>query len=445
MLNLLYDALTTTLVNILKTFEKKSRPNNGIKLHGKFLEVLKDFVGSLNYDYPNLWINGFDESPIVKMVANIHKQYLEQDEARNFLTYIIFEHMHKDNLKSGNLKSPANEKNYFDLLNILQKAIESIPRSYLIRFELPYFPTTESVVLKLTENISVHINSESYYSQPSTPQEGVLLHLSSLAGIKKIGENKKICCLEFKVLGYVSKSNLTLSAINCFAKAKIISFLLTNYKLFKNSYPPHDFNITLTSLPENLTAKLNPPQAVTHCFSRLAPEKENLLTIVHQTSEGENVSKLATGYEETVHALEKSFEPIKSFFRSEEQADFTSICAAIEWYQDSRSAENQTFAYLAVCIGLEAILGSDETITELSKRLCDRFAFLLGKSRGDREALAKEYEQVLKVRGRLVHAKVARLSKEDSVLLTKARFMLKATIEHEIRRLYKNSWHYDPY
>lgn len=438
----------TTPVNILKNSEKKTRPNAGIKLHGKFLQILRDFVGSLNYDYPNLWINGFDQSPLVKMVSSIHTQYLEHDEARNFLTYIIFAHMHKDELKSGTLKNPANEKDFSILLDTLQNAIESIPRSYLIRFELPDFPTTESVVLKIADNISVHINSESYYVEPARPQEGLpfnLSALSSLSGIKRIEEKNKICCLEFKVLGYVSKSNLTLSAINCYAKAKIISFLLTNYKLFKTAYPPKDFNVTLTSLPENSTAKLNPPQAVTYCFNRLYPEKENLLTIFHQNSEGKTSSEIANGYEQTLQALEKSFEPIKSFFRSEEQTDFTSICAAIEWYQDSRSAENQTFAYLAVCIGLEAILGSDETITELSKRLCDRFAFLLGKSRGDREALAKQYEQVLKVRGRLVHAKVARLSKEDSVLLTQARFMLKATIEHEIKRLYKNSWHYEPY
>ena len=94
-------------------------------------------------------------------------------------------------------------------------------------------------------------------------------------------------------------------------------------------------------------------------------------------------------------------------------------------------AEDQTIAYLAACIGLESIFG-EKDMSEMSKRLEDRYAFLLGNDREDRKKLAQEYREVLRIRGQLVHARVKKLPPRDYKALETAREMLRKTIAHEL-------------
>jgi len=99
---------------------------------------------------------------------------------------------------------------------------------------------------------------------------------------------------------------------------------------------------------------------------------------------------------------------------------------------------NHTFSYVAACIGLEALFGSDGYLENMSKRLADRYAFLIGKSREEHEQLISDYTEVLKLRGRLVHSKATRLKAEDVGLLATAQRMLLNAIWHELHAMYKS-------
>jgi Apea-like HEPN len=142
--------------------------------------------------------------------------------------------------------------------------------------------------------------------------------------------------------------------------------------------------------------------------------------------------------EEKIEALQLALHPAYQFSAIQDEEDYPAITAAIEWYQDSLFAENQTFSYLAACIGLEAILGGDDRIDNMSSRLTDRYSFLLGKDRAERKRLAKEYHEVLRTRGELVHAKQARLTGASKAYLPVAQQMLLNTIWHELQRVYRN-------
>lgn len=115
----------------------------------------------------------------------------------------------------------------------------------------------------------------------------------------------------------------------------------------------------------------------------------------------------------------------------------SSIATAIEWYMDSRLVENQTVALLEICIGLEAILGDETEIKDMTNRLCDRLGFLLGNSREQRRVLSEQYRKVLSLRGKLVHSKQARLDQDGSEILSLARGLLRDVIEHELSQLIK--------
>ncbi|MBW3498861.1 HEPN domain-containing protein [Janthinobacterium sp. NKUCC08_JDC] len=113
------------------------------------------------------------------------------------------------------------------------------------------------------------------------------------------------------------------------------------------------------------------------------------------------------------------------------------IATAIDWYMDSRLVENQTVALLEVCIGLEAILGDDGEIKDMTNRLCDRLGFLLGKSRDQRRIFSEQYRAVLSLRGKLVHGKQAKLDQDGAKTLSVARDLLRDVIEHELIQITK--------
>jgi hypothetical protein len=102
---------------------------------------------------------------------------------------------------------------------------------------------------------------------------------------------------------------------------------------------------------------------------------------------------------------------------------------------DACYSDNQTLAYLAACIGLEALLGGgDEHLDDMSRRLADRYAYMLGKARSARQMLQSDYLEILKVRGRLVHARDSRLSGDALGSLERATNMLARVIRHELEQ-----------
>jgi len=140
--------------------------------------------------------------------------------------------------------------------------------------------------------------------------------------------------------------------------------------------------------------------------------------------------------EEARRAQDHVLSDVRRYFAARSDEDFGQIAAAIEWYQDSMWAENDTFAYIAACIGLEAVLGSgEEHLDSLSKRLADRYAFLMGKGRKEREELRAAYSSVLNLRGRLVHGKAARLDSKERPLLKKVQDLLLQLLWKEIHRI----------
>ena len=136
-----------------------------------------------------------------------------------------------------------------------------------------------------------------------------------------------------------------------------------------------------------------------------------------------------------VEVLTSQMAPVGDLIALLRQDEHAAIATAIEWYMDSRFVENQTVAMLEICIGLEAILGGEEEIKDMTNRLCDRLGFLLGKTREQRRAFSEQYRAVLSLRGKLVHGKQAKLDKAGSQTLSVARHLLKRVIEHELGQL----------
>ena len=81
----------------------------------------------------------------------------------------------------------------------------------------------------------------------------------------------------------------------------------------------------------------------------------------------------------------------------------------MEWAIDANASSNETMAFLQRCIGLEAVLGSDERARGITDRLSDRYAYLLGRTQSEREVLKRDFERVYNLRSEIVHSRRSKI------------------------------------
>jgi hypothetical protein len=397
-----------------------------IELKGKYLKPVADFVDALHFGNLFSQIVGLEESPIVEMIINLHGSHLSHNDAAGLIaSELIFFKSAREGA-SGPLGDPANQAHRNALIDQLKTAIESLPRSYIVCIESPNFPAIWPGRIEITEDIAFVTGTRMALPRPKRPKDGILN-----------ATRERICFWEFRVKGYTSYGVHSAGITECLSRAKLIGFNLIRSGFFLQSSRISDISSSITDQLTGETFEFALPQALQYCLGSIFPRQP--MAEPNSSIDEDGLDFLTDadrhallGSTRELSTIKHNLAPIVTFFDAMDHPDFVSVCAAIEWYQDSRSAENQTFAYLAACIGLEAILGSDNTITGLSKRLADRYAFLLGKGRSERDRLSKEYETVLNVRGRLVHAKAARLTTAELAQLSTAQKMLARVIEHEL-------------
>jgi hypothetical protein len=322
--------------------------------------------------------------------------------------------------------SPATEH----LINFL----ESLPREYVVRFELPKVPFWGGYSIPIAR----HVDWTSQKSE-EVPIRNALARLLSQGDEDNA---RSAVGLEFKLYGFASESLESPVVSDSLAQLKQVVYLLQYARIVKSeSWDGVRARAWVLDVINQREIALQLPDRLAASLGRLVPDEEGL-----QTWDSQGKILLGGSYRrprtdaEWTGALSDNAKAISNFFANSHKTGFARIGAAIEWYEDSRLNDDQTLAFLAACIGLESLLGEETSgMTELSRRLVDRYSFMLGKDRDDRGKLAQEFEEVLKVRGELVHARASRLKPKDRVQLDKVREMLWRTINHEMRPLLKDT------
>jgi hypothetical protein len=134
--------------------------------------------------------------------------------------------------------------------------------------------------------------------------------------------------------------------------------------------------------------------------------------------------------------VEADLQPVVRFLSIlRADANAQRIAAGIEWLIDSLVTTNQTLSLVQSCIGIEAILGdSTPGAYELgiTARLSERFAYLMGTSAENRNALRDQFRLVFAKRGDLVHARRHRLPPHELQVVQIAQKMLQELIRKEL-------------
>lgn len=401
-----------------------------IRIKGKYLKAIEDYVATLDLNDPAFFKENDEYQTLKEAILKLHGSFLS--EANIFS--IVFDETLTYAYQARQTDNPTELPPDFreELIQRLKVCIESFPRQYTVRIELPSIPTWGDFRIPISESLFL-VSAKT------------LIHKGENRLAYLLREPSEALCLEIHVAGYADSAPDSPGTADAIALAKQFAFISTSLGIFKRTFTSaQKANAEITTQINNKVHSINFPDSLSRCFGELHLN-EALLQVTDDSPEGKARGLLFQGTraavtpEEKTKGLNTLIYDASKFFAHSGYPDFPSIAAAIEWYLDSLFADNQTFSYLAACIGLEALLGSNEQLDSLSKRLADRYAFLIGTTRTEREQLIEDYRKLLDLRGELVHAKRARLNSESQQSLWKIQEMLFNAIWHEIRSMYKNS------
>ncbi|WP_395315801.1 hypothetical protein [Variovorax sp. UC74_104] len=426
----------------MATVESSFNPTptaGNIKLQGKYLSPLVEYVSSLELrDGMFLIAPGPKFQVLKESMARVFDPYIEVDDVQSivFRQCIQFERKWSGK-RSGALSSEENQDLRDELVGQIKSFFESIPRPCTLRVSLPSFPRLAGPVRRVAEDVRL-------VSVAAAPTDNKLRG-GALSLLFYESDPAPDTWLELMATGYADHSPNSRTAAECLSMAKQCAFVLTGLGLCATHWNPRKAKATFSDGASEPFYAMEIPEAVQRLYGRLQINESKLRVRGSAPKGAESAQTLLTepdreprSDEERLIAIDSMLGPLRRYFNARSEQDFQQIAAAIEWYQDSVYADNDTFAYIAACVGLEALIGSeDEHLDSLSKRLADRYAFLIGTSRKDREELRQQYNRVLRVRGELVHGKAARLAPKERSLLNTAQMMLMRLIWKELNRVWR--------
>ncbi|AKR43692.1 HEPN domain-containing protein [Methylophilus sp. TWE2] len=437
-----------------------------IKLHQGQINCLRDFIKSFEFKNESLTSNDYlsfqnlEESLLKNKVLQEH---FDKHELGFFIQRIADDFVSE---KTDNLDEKKKLYQSDDWLNLclerVVNLIQSTPLEYTGSISFPACRTRFPVNISLNSRLS--IDTPHNISYPNSSLVTALLKISEHSIWQTDLLNEKTY-LNLKVHGYCDGS------INCTASIEFLSLLkqflalamiqnllvadkwklsLQNWQEIEKSdkkVTPHWVMKTTNSDQQKPWHMEVPPELA--AFINVINFNSNDLSILSDCKNTKSASITVLGslvQREPENALEfneallNKFKIISTFFSTETSFDKERISAALEWYLEAKSSNNQSVSLIYFCIGLEAILSDGTKSRELGlkEKLGDRVAYMIGNTQEERKKWKDKFEKIYEARSNLVHAKQPRLSKHDQELLRSAEVILEYLIERELNGLLKS-------
>lgn len=394
------------------------------KLRSHERKLLVDYAGSLNM--PSVY------SPLMMQVNSMVMalpwcESLSESDVTDLIIGVGIDFQEDQDVEDGLLTDSLSEI----LAGRLEQAIETFSKPYTVYFSLPGLEQFG----EFTEELSSEISISSVVQPPpqSAPAKNNINNRLLGLALGSDTSFQRITTLQIKRVGYGASylhAPVTSEAISI---AKRCAFVLKLSEVVTTQYFQRPSQCWMVNEITKQVIKVSLPDALATMLGQLSFNPEIFIRVRGGLL---GPSIIAASDEERVVCIKEQLGKARQFFAQSDEA-IGHIHTAIEWYEDSLLSQDQTIAFISACIGLESILGDANHIDEMTLRLADRYAFLLGRNRAEREQLSAEFRVIFKTRGRLVHARVSKLGNRDLSQLNSARAMLKRCLLKEVRPLFE--------
>ena len=349
----------------------------------------------------------------------------------------LVEHIEKIREISGKIKDIIGEPGITDLCVKIISYLESIPRKYLVFFELPAVHGLGLKEIKLTDDISfVERVGESDFSDIKIPT------WSLLGGDYTLTLEKGRLYIRISVDGYTDGTVESSAIKKAYSKFKQVILLSNLSEILKEGQ--RDLSLGLLGSVSHQIFVVNSrdpniekylvyfPQTVSNYISKLRLNEDILKPPKFETLLETFENKEIPTSNDKAKILKKRLRyPEKLLKTSDNDENTEPIKSAIEWAFDSHANDNDTLAFIQACIGIEAVIG-DDTKDNITATLADRCAYLLGDSISARKKIRENFEKLYDIRSKIVHGRKACLDDEQRHFLDYAQIMLKRVIWKEI-------------
>ncbi|WP_143218662.1 hypothetical protein [Achromobacter xylosoxidans] len=376
-------------------------------------------------------------------VSSFHAGVVSEEDVRHLLEAVIQGQWWGVNIVGLTKDGDAVARIRAKIITDLNKAIFDLPWNLAVHFPLRKMDLGGCGEWKLGKSItliSLPYEEQGALLQAKPPGE----FEQSLEDAELKANHALLALLESRqsearlvvqVRGYASRSGHSSGLSRAISQAKLCFYFFSRMFVVRE-------NLTYETRPafyvvNDKATAFDLPHSVAKFCAQLQQKK-----VVQYLASGRPARATAVTIAQRRTEMEAQFEAIRRFFECGDHADFPAISAAMEWYCDSITNENQTFAYLSACIGLEALLGNDDPsqrMDGLSARLSDRYGFLLGTGRVERDLLSRKFRKMLDLRGTLVHARRERLAPHEQIPLQNAQMMLAQVIDKELATMLRIS------
>lgn len=370
------------------------------------------------------------------------QKYIGEDPLFDFVYATLSRELYENGTYSAEsgVRPLSEFANYTDLNALsarLVKEFESLPWPYIVSFELAanvgeQFRTAVASY-SITDSLRVVAPDESFDSQypllsgKKERDKGLFGALSLLMIGEPASWNKETSYLQFDTEGFIGRYGKTaplervLGTLKAFVGLSLATRLLkVNEKQTTQPFggPPktrliiHRLNdakweIWATyELPADLSTTLN------------ALEVENI--------DGEIKPEQIPGW------IKNRLLKIGTAFHNLEKAE--RVLLAAQWLLDSYVGGNELLSFVQTTVAMEIMLGeeSKSDVVGIGELLRNRCAYLIGKSHSQREEILADFDQIYRVRSKIVHRGKSRLSNEERTLFRKLQWMCRRVISEEL-------------
>lgn len=355
------------------------------------------------------------------------------EEVSNYLA----RHVEKPWEATGILKDLIVGKEIGEITDVIIAHLESIPRKYRIYFELPSVKGIGVKEIRITDDISfVEKINEGDFKEVKIPSRSLLG-----GNCYTLQREKLYICLQ--VNGYADgtlESSAVKKAYSKFRQVILLGKLSGVFVEKKRTISaeflsfgvPHVFVIHELDINGEIY-QVTLSKAVLDYLSKIELNENTLkptaLELLLETFENRETFTS----NDKAKILQKRFQhPVNLLKTPDNDKNAEPLKTAIEWAFDSLTNDNDTLAFIQACIGLEAIMGDDETKDNITATLADRCSYLLGDSISARKRIREDFKKFYCIRSKVVHGRKAYLDDEQRHFLNYAQIILKQVIWKEV-------------
>lgn len=370
-----------------------------------------------------------------KEILKHKKEWLDIHDVFSIFYDLVYESISRkiegDQKLEGQLWDVLGEEDGKQLITTLKDFFLSIPREYDVFIPLPKISQNIDSSIELSENISIDIFTEAS-KVPGGARGGLLGFIDTKLEVNKV-------YLRQRLSGYCSKRLENACNKKAIKNFKVLLQQGTFKKLFKtnsderaelglfgafsNHQIPRVHVISLDKAREPVKlAQIELPLEFCKWLNTidLNWETEPFATAV---KDGKTSQAIHSILKKPVELIECEFE------------ESVRVVSAIQWCFNSYILENETLAFLQVCIGLEAILGDEGYNGQLTETLADRCSYLISNDIKGRKSIKKTFKELYDVRSKLVHGNATELDSTQQWYLSWGRTILEYAIIKEIKHL----------